>query len=47
VQRYQAAGAIPLDTASAGAIQFELIPGQPLAEPLRWREQARRYWHRR
>jgi len=47
VQRFQAAGAIPLDTASAGAIQFELIPGQPLAAPLRWREQARRYWHRR
>ena len=45
VQRYQQAGVRMLDSASAGAISFDL--GQGTLEPLRYRHTARRYWHDR
>ena len=45
VERYAQAGVRMLDTASAGAIRFEL--GGEALQPLRYRDRARRYWHDR
>ncbi|MDX1824744.1 MAG: hypothetical protein R3354_08490, partial [Thiohalomonadales bacterium] len=45
VERYAQAGVRMLDTASAGAIRFEL--GGEALQPLRYRDSARRYWHDR
>ena len=45
VQRYREQGVTMLDTASAGAISFELGQGPLL--PGRFRQTARRYWHDR
>ena len=45
VQRYAQAGVFMLDSASAGAISFDL--GRGGLEPSRYREAARRYWHDR
>lgn len=43
VARYQATGAILLDSSYQGALTFRLEPGQPL-EPERYRQAQRRYW---
>lgn len=43
VARYQATGAILLDSSYEGALTFRLEPGQPL-EPERYRREDRRYW---
>lgn len=45
VQRYREQGVTMLDTASAGAISFQLGQGPLL--PDRFRQTARRYWHDR
>jgi competence protein ComEC len=45
VQRYAQAGVFMLDSASAGAISFDL--GRGRLTPSRYREAARRYWHDR
>lgn len=45
VQRYQQAGVSMLDTATAGAIRFELGRGD--WQPVGYRHTARRYWHDR
>ena len=45
VQRYQQTGARMLDTASAGAISFDL--GRETLQPAGYRDTARRYWHDR
>ncbi len=45
VARYRAQNVTMLDTASAGAISFQLGAG-PL-QPVRYRQTARRYWHDR
>ena len=47
VSRWQAAGAVVLDTAETGAISFTLKPGEGIAGPQTERERARRYWHHR
>ncbi len=44
VARYQATGAMLLDTAQEGAITFRLEPGVAL-EPARYRRDRRRYWN--
>ncbi len=43
VARYQATGAVLLDSSYEGALTFRLEPGQPL-EPERYRQKHRRYW---
>ena len=43
VTRYQATGAMLLDSSYEGALTFRLEPGQPL-EPERYRQAQRRYW---
>ncbi len=43
VARYQATGAVLLDSSHEGALTFRLEPGQPL-EPERYRREHRRYW---
>ena len=43
-ERWQHAGARALQTSQSGAITFELIPGQELAEPVEWRRAVRRPW---
>ena len=45
VQRYREQGVTMLDTATAGAISFQL--GQGSLQPGRFRLKARRYWHDR
>ncbi|MCU7905552.1 MAG: DNA internalization-related competence protein ComEC/Rec2 [Candidatus Thiodiazotropha sp. (ex Epidulcina cf. delphinae)] len=44
VQRWQARGAVTLNTAETGAIQFRLKPGQVELEPRLYRELNLRYW---
>lgn len=46
VARYQARGAMLLDTARDGAIGFRLGGAEALAPPSRHRHDHRRYWHR-
>jgi competence protein ComEC len=43
--RWEDAGATVLDTASSGAISFELRAGQPVPSPVEWRRERRRFWH--
>ena len=45
VQRYREQNVTMLDTATAGAISFQL--GQGALSPFRYRQSARRYWHDR
>ena len=45
VQRYREQGVTMLDTATAGAISFQL--GQGSLQPGRFRLKAQRYWHDR
>jgi competence protein ComEC len=45
VARWEAADAAVLNTAATGAIEFELHPDQPLAEPGLARSRSRRLWH--
>jgi len=47
VERWSSAGATLLDTASSGAIEFELAPGQPTSNPGEWRRTHRRFWQDR
>ncbi|MEY3220699.1 MAG: hypothetical protein RIT27_2056 [Pseudomonadota bacterium] len=45
IARYQAIGTQTLNTATSGAISFQLTPNN-ISEPQRFRETHRRYWHR-
>ncbi|NEV63115.1 DNA internalization-related competence protein ComEC/Rec2 [Thiorhodococcus minor] len=47
VRRLQAAGAWVLDTASAGAIRFEMGPSGIIQPPIGYREEHRRLWTHR
>jgi competence protein ComEC len=44
IERWQAAGARVLTTARSGAITFHFDPQGPRAQPLEYRERARRFW---
>lgn len=44
VRRWQSAGALVLETASAGAIGQRLCPASEITRPSRARQDARRYW---
>lgn len=43
-ERWREAGATVLGSAVSGAISFELRPGEPLAAPVEWRRERRRWW---
>jgi competence protein ComEC len=45
IERWQAAGARVLTTATSGAITFRFEPDGPLPPPLEYRERVRRFWH--
>lgn len=46
VARWRMAGAQVLDSASGGAILFEIRADGQIGEPRQWRQWARRWWHR-
>jgi competence protein ComEC len=44
VERWEQVGAEGVLTSRSGAVTFELVPGQAVAEPIAWRHVARRPW---
>ena len=46
VARYRARGITIYDTAQHGAITFVVTPDQGVMPPVRYRQRAKRLWHR-
>ncbi len=44
IERWQAAGAILLNTAETGAIQFQILANQELSNPMLYRRDHQHYW---
>lgn len=44
VDRWRDAGAVVIETSSAGAVEFDMDPGQSLPPPGEWRRRHRRLW---